>query len=103
VHGNAINNIAAHERLFRFGILGDLASAVILIFLVLAFYRLFKAVDQNLAVLVVIFDGVMPAVIYLISVVSDFAVLTLVRRARFLVRIRQTSTGRARHAVSPSA
>jgi len=87
VHGNAtatINNIAAHERLFRFGILGDLASAIILIFLVLAFYRLFKAVDQNLAVLVVIFGGVMPAVIYFIGVVSDFAVITLVRGQDFL-------------------
>jgi hypothetical protein len=35
VRGNAaatIANIAAHERLFRFGILSDMAGAVILIF-----------------------------------------------------------------------
>jgi Domain of unknown function (DUF4386) len=53
VPGNAAataNNIAAHQRLFRFGIVGDLLGAVILIFLVMAFYRLFKGVDQNLAV-----------------------------------------------------
>jgi hypothetical protein len=40
VHGNAaatVNNIAAHEWLFRFGIVSDLAGGVILIFLVLAF------------------------------------------------------------------
>jgi hypothetical protein len=87
VHGNATataNNIAAHEWLFRFGIVADLVAAVILIFLVLAFYRLFKDVDQNLAVLVVILGGVMPAVIYLVNAVSDFGALTAVRGADFL-------------------
>jgi hypothetical protein len=57
VHGNAAataNNIAAHEWLFRFGIVGDLVGAVILVLLALAFYRLFKGVDHYLAVLVVI-------------------------------------------------
>jgi hypothetical protein len=42
VRGNAaatVSNIAAHEWLFRFGIVADLACGVILIFLVLAFYR----------------------------------------------------------------
>lgn len=66
VHGNApatVNNIAAHALLFRLGIAGDLTCGVILIFLALAFYRLFKGVDQYLAVLVVILGGVMPAVI----------------------------------------
>src|SRR2546422_1364693 len=84
VHGNATataNNIAAHEWLFRFGIVADLVGAVILIFLVLAFYRLFKGVDQNLAVLVVIFGGVMPALIYFVGVVSDAAALMIVRGA----------------------
>jgi len=45
VRGNAtatVNNIAVHEWLFRFGIVGDLVCAVILIFLVMAFYRLFN-------------------------------------------------------------
>ena len=87
VHGNAtatVDNIAAHELLFRLGIAGDLAGAVILIFLTLAFYRLFAGVDRNLAVLVVIFGGVMPAVIYFVGVVSDFGVLTLVRGADVL-------------------
>jgi hypothetical protein len=87
VQGNAtatVNNIAAHEWLFRFGIVGDLVCAVILIFLVLAFYRLFKGVDQNLAVLVVIFGGVMPATINFVSVVSDAAALMVVRGADFL-------------------
>jgi len=87
VHGNAaatVNNIATHEWLFRFGIVGDLASGVILIFLVLAFYRLFKGVDQHLAVLVVILGGVMPAIIDFVSVVNDAAALMLVRGSDFL-------------------
>ena len=87
VHGNAAataSNIAAHEWLFRFGIISDLFCAVILIFLTLALYRLFKGVDQNLSVLVVIFGGVMPALIDFVGVVSDAAALTLVRGDDFL-------------------
>lgn len=53
VHGDAtatVNNIAAHELLFRLGIAADLCGAVILVFLTLAFYRLFAGLDRNLAV-----------------------------------------------------
>ena len=87
VHGNAAataNNIAAHERLFRLGIAADLIGAVVLVVLALAFYRLFKGVDQYLAVLVVILGGVMPALIYFVGVVDDFGALTVVRGADFL-------------------
>jgi len=87
VPGNAMataNNIAAHEWLFRFVMVSDLVGAVILIFLVLAFYRLFKGVDQYLAVLVVILGGVMPALLYFVNVVSDAGALTVVRGADFL-------------------
>jgi Domain of unknown function (DUF4386) len=78
------NNIAAHEWLFRFGMVADLVGAIILILLALAFYRLFKGVDQYLAVLVVILGGVMPALLYFVNVVSDAAALTAVRGADFL-------------------
>jgi len=87
VDGNAaatVNNIAAHEWLFRIGIVADLVCAVLLIFLGLALYRLFKEVNQNLAVLVVIFGGVMPALINVVGVVSDAAALTLVRGGDYL-------------------
>jgi Domain of unknown function (DUF4386) len=87
VHGNpaaTVNNIAAHERLFRIGILAELVGGVILIFLVLAFYRLFEGVDPSLAVLVVILGGVMPAVIYFVNVVNDFAALMVAQGADFL-------------------
>lgn len=78
VHGDAAataGNIAAHQWLFRFGMLSDLAGAVVLIFLVLAFYRLFKGVDKQLAVLLVIFGGVMPALINFVNVATDAGAL----------------------------
>ncbi len=87
VHGNATataNNITAHELLFRLGIVSDLLCGVILIFLVLALYRLFKGVDQKYAVLLVIVGGVLPATIDFINVLNDAAALMLVRGADFL-------------------
>ena len=87
VKGNAaatVNNIAAHEWLFRFGIVSDLVGGVILIFLVLAFYRLFKTVDRNLAVMVVIFGGVMPALLDFVGAGLDAATLMIARGADFL-------------------
>ena len=60
VRGNATataNHIANHELLFRLGMVSDLLCGTILIFLTLALYRLFKGVNQNFAVLVVIFGA----------------------------------------------
>jgi hypothetical protein len=87
VAGNAAataNNIVAHETLFRLGIAADLFCGIVLIFLVLAFYRLFKGVNQYLAVLVVILGGVLPAAIDFFNVLNDAATLILVRGADFL-------------------
>ena len=87
VRGNATataNNIAAHELLFRLGILADLFCGIVLIFIVLAFYRLFKGVDQNLAVLMVILGGVLPAAVDFFNVLNDAAALVLIRGADFL-------------------
>ena len=87
VHGNATataNNIAAHELLFRLGIATDLFCGTILIFLVLALYRLLKGVDQNLAVLMVILGGVLPAAVDFFNVLNDAAALILVHGADFL-------------------
>src|SRR5213080_30209 len=60
-------------------VLSDLLGAVVLIFLVLAFYRLFKEVDQQLAVLLVIVGGVMPALINFVNVVTDAGALMVAR------------------------
>jgi hypothetical protein len=62
----------------------SLTGGLVLIFLVLAFYRLFKGVDRNLAVMVVIFGGVMPAVLSFGGAVIDSATLMIARGAPFL-------------------
>jgi Domain of unknown function (DUF4386) len=87
VHGNAAetaNNIAAHETLFRLGIVSDLLCATMLIFLTLALYRLFKGVDQDLARLVVILGSLMVTPIYFLNTVNDAAALMFARGADFL-------------------
>jgi hypothetical protein len=87
VHGDAAataSNIAAHELLFRFGIVGDLLTAVCSIFLLLALYRLFKGVDQELAVLMVILGTLLSAPIYFLNTLNDVATLLLVRGGGFL-------------------
>ncbi|HET6841292.1 MAG TPA: DUF4386 domain-containing protein [Candidatus Angelobacter sp.] len=87
VHGNAAataSNIAAHELLFRLGMVSDLFVGVIVIFVALALYRLFRGVNQNLAVLMVILGGVLPSAIYFFNVLNDAAALMLVRGADFL-------------------
>jgi hypothetical protein len=78
------NNIAAHQLLFRLGIASDVMGAVVLILLVMAFYRLFKDVDPYLAGLVVILGGVMPATLYLVNALSDLGALMVVHGANFL-------------------
>jgi hypothetical protein len=87
VTGNAAataSNIIAHEWLFRFGMVADLLGAMVLVFLTMAFYRLFRDVDQQLAVLVVILGGVMPALLYIVNVATDASALMVARGADFL-------------------
>jgi len=87
VHGDATAtaaNILAHETLFRLGMVGDLFGGAVLVFLSLAFYRLFKDVDQYQAVLLVITGGIIPCTLYFVNVVNDAATLQLVKGDDFL-------------------
>src|SRR2546423_1851187 len=87
VTGNATataNNIAAHETLFRLGIVTDLLTGTMAIFLTLALYRLLKGVDQDLARLMVILGSLMVTPIYFLNTLNDVAALLLVRGADFL-------------------
>jgi len=84
-----VNNIVAHEWLFRFGIVADLAGAVVLVMMTLALYRLFEGVSPHLAVQVVIFGGVMPALIYIVNSVSDAATLMIVKEPGVLAAFTQ--------------
>ena len=78
------NNIAAHETLFRLGIVSDLFTATMGIFLTLALYRLFESVDKGLARLMVILGALMVTPIYFLNTLNDAAALLLARGADFL-------------------
>ena len=80
-------NIAAHEMLFRLGMLSDLFTATMGIFLTLALYRLFKGVDEGLARLVVILGALVVTPIYFLNTVNDAAALLLARGPNFLSAI----------------
>lgn len=79
-----VNNIATHELLFRFGILSQLLTGVLWIFVTLALYRLFKEVDQGLAVLMVILGSLMVTPIFFMNSVNDAAALIFARGGEFL-------------------
>ena len=86
VRGNATataNNIAAHESLFRLGIVAELLYAVTFIFVVLALYRLLKEVNQNHAALMVIL-GLVSVPIGFLNALNNAAALTLLSGADYL-------------------
>jgi hypothetical protein len=77
------NNIAAHETLFRLGIVADLISSVVFIFLVLALYRLLSGVNKTHAARMVALALVSVAVGF-VNVLNNIAALTLFRGGEFL-------------------
>jgi uncharacterized protein DUF4386 len=82
VSGNAAvtaANIAAHESLFRFGIVCNLLGAVLWLFVPLALYRLLKGVDQQLAALMVILGSVMQVPLFMVNTATDVATLLFAR------------------------
>ena len=84
VPGNAAvtaNNIAAHESLFRLGIVSELIGSALWIFVTLALYRLLKEVDQALAVLMVILGSLMQVPLFFFNSMNDAATLLFVRGA----------------------
>jgi hypothetical protein len=86
VHGNAaatVDNIAAHEVLFRLGIAGQLIGQAAFIFVALALYDLLKGINQRQAALMVILI-VVSVPIALVNELNSLAALALVRGADFL-------------------
>ena len=87
VTGNAAltaHNIAAHETLFRFGILCDLIGGVLFIFVTLALYELLKGVNQRLAVVMVILGSLMVTPLFFVNTVNYAGALLFARGADFL-------------------
>jgi hypothetical protein len=96
VSGNAtptVNHIAAHELLFRYGIVSDLLSGFLLFLLALALYRLMKGVDQNYAALIIILGGLVVAPIYFVNSINDAAALLFARGADFLSALDKPQRG----------
>jgi len=77
------NHVRASETLFRFGIASELTSFIIFIFVVLALYRLFKAVNGKHALAMAILLLV-SIPISLLNVLNEIAALILVSGADFL-------------------
>lgn len=82
VHGNAtatVNNILAHETLFRWTIATEPIAYVLWLLVPLALYQLLKDVDRPLAVLMVILGGIMQSTIGMLNTATDAGALMLVR------------------------
>ncbi len=87
VSGNAAataEKIRASEWLLRLGIASELFHQVIVIFLVLALYRLFKPVGEALARQLVILGALVSVPIMFVNVLNHVAALVLVGDADFL-------------------
>jgi hypothetical protein len=86
VDGNAtatVSNIAAHETLFRLGIVGELVGQAGFIFVALALYDLLKGVNRRQASLMVLLIVVSIPIAFL-NELNALAALELVRGADFL-------------------
>jgi hypothetical protein len=82
VSGNAsvtAANIAAHESLFRVGIVCNLLGAALWLCVPLALYQLLKGVDQTLAALMVILGAVMQVPLFFVNTATDMATLLFAR------------------------
>lgn len=87
VSGNATataDNLRASEGLLRLGIASELFHQAVVIFLVLALYRLFKPVDEYLAKQLVILGALVSVPIMFLNVVNEIAALILANGGDFL-------------------
>jgi hypothetical protein len=78
------DNLRSSGWLLRIGMASELVHQVIVIFLVLALYRLFKEVDETLAVQTVILGALVSVPIMFVNVLNEIAALVLVGGADFL-------------------
>lgn len=78
VTGNAAAtaaNIAAHQSLFRFGMVCNLVGATLWALVPLALYRLLHGVDQTLAIVMVILGCVLQVPLFYVNTVTDAGIL----------------------------
>ena len=83
VAGDAVltaSNIVANSLLFRMGVAGSLITQLIHIAVVLVLYQLFKSVNKNQSLLVMIF-GLVGIPIAMLNELNNFAALSLLNNA----------------------
>lgn len=78
------NNLRASEWLLHVGMGAELFHQTVVIFLVLALYRLFRAVDEGLAKQLVVLGALVSVPIMFLNVLNHVAALTLVSGAGWL-------------------
>ena len=86
VRGDAVataNNVRNSEGLFRLGMAVELFSTTMVIFAMVAFYHLFKRVNQKQAMTMMVLMLISVPMSYL-NVLNDLAALTLARSPTFL-------------------
>jgi hypothetical protein len=86
VRGNAVataNNVRNSETFLRFGMAGELFSATLVIFAVLAFYALFKAVNVKYARAMLLLMLISVPISYA-NVLNDLAAITFASSPEFL-------------------
>lgn len=83
------DNLRSSEGLLRLGIASELIPQVLVIFLVLALYRLFQPVSEALARQVVILGALVSVPILFVNTLNHLAALTLVSGADFLSVLEQ--------------
>lgn len=78
-------SIASHEATFRMGILTDLLTGLLALFVALSLYRLFREFDRDLASLVLVLGGFMVTPIYFFNLVNDAAALVVALAPKYLL------------------
>jgi len=87
VSGNATataQRVLSHETLYRLGMFSELFHQVVVIFLVLALFRLFKRVDEGLSWQLVILGALVSVPIMFANEVSALAALILFKGTPYL-------------------
>jgi len=82
-------NIASHEAVFRAAMLTDMLAGLLSLFVGIALFRLFRAFDRDLALLMFILGGITVTVIYFVNVVNDAAALVIARAPPYLASFDQ--------------
>src|SRR5437667_5644309 len=86
-------NIAAHETLFRFGIVDNLLSSCVMLFTTFALYMLLKDVNKTQATLMVILGGVLNTALGFAYVLTNAATLLLARPEPYLEPLTRQQRG----------